>query len=142
MTARRTRRFAERTSVPVGKTKSDIEDLLRKHGATQTFTGTDSDSQMLHCGFAIEGRHVKLRATTANGKGSTEQKERQAWRALLLLVKAKLEIIAMGYTTFEVEFLANLVLPNGQTVADDVLPKVAKAYESGKMPNLLPSGEK
>lgn len=48
----------------------------------------------------------------------------------------------MGYTTFEVEFLANLVLPNGQTVADDVLPKVAKGYESGKMPNLLPSGEK
>lgn len=136
------RRFAERTSVPAGKSRSDIEDLLRKHGATQTFTGTDSDNQVLHCGFSIEGRQVKMRATTANGKGPAEQRERQAWRALLLLVKGKLEMIAMGYTTFEVEFLANLVLPNGSTVADDVLPKVAKAYESGKMPNLLPSGEK
>lgn len=142
MKRRPPRRFAEATKVPIGKTKAEIEELLRKHGAKQTLSGTDTESGNLLCGFTMDGRQVRMTAVTSNGKGSAEQRERQAWRALLLLVKGKLEIIAMGYTTFENEFLANLVLPNGQTVADDVVPKIAKAYESGKMPNLLPSGER
>lgn len=135
----RARRFAERTAVPVGKSKADIDDLLRKHGATQTLMGTDSDGEVLLLAFSLEGRQFRIRART-NGKGQQEQREKQAWRTLLLLVKAKLELVAMGMSTLETEFLAHVVLPNGQTVADDVLPKILKCYESGKMPNLLPMG--
>lgn len=133
------RRFAERTSVPIGKSKSDIEDLLRRRGAAQTATASDSESEMLMLAFTLDGRQFRIRAST-KGKGSPEQRERQAWRALLLLLKGKLEMVAMGMSSLEAEFLANIVLPNGQTVGDDVLPKIAKCYESGKMPNLLPMG--
>lgn len=145
----RRRRYAERTSVPVGKSKADLETLLRKSGASQTLTGTDSNACALVLGFTLEGRQFRIKVLTGPALTSAtkaqqdkqEQRERQAWRTLLLLVKAKLEVVAMGQSTIESEFLANVVLPNGKTVADDVLPKLLKAYESGKMPNLLPMGE-
>jgi hypothetical protein len=60
------------------------------------------------------------------------------WRSLLLRIKAKLEAIADGMTTVEEEFLANLMLPDGSTVIEEVLPRLAVAYETGKMPQLLP----
>ena len=40
-----------------------------------------------------------------------EQAERQAWRALLLVIKAKLEAVEAGITSIEQEFLPNMVLP-------------------------------
>lgn len=137
------RRYAEGTTVPVGKSKDELETILRKAGATQTITGTDSDGQILLLGFTLESRQFRLKATTAReGRRASrqDQLEREAWRALVLIVKAKLEVVAMGQSTVESEFLANVVLPNGSTVGDDVLPKLNRAYESGKMPNLLPMG--
>jgi len=34
--------------------------------------------------------------------------------------------------------MANIVLPNGSTVSQFMLPQIAEAYESGQMPKLLP----
>ena len=37
------------------------------------------------------------------------------------------------------EFLAHIVLPNDEGTVDDwLMPQIDKAYESGKMPPLLP----
>ena len=66
--------------------------------------------------------------------------ERRSWRALLLIVKAKLEMIANGGSSAEREFLADMLLPNGETVATAILPGIAKSYASGEMPRrLLPA---
>lgn len=54
------------------------------------------------------------------------------------MIKAKLEAVESGISTFDTEFLGHLVLPNGQTVADAVVPRVVEAYETGAMPALLP----
>ena len=63
------------------------------------------------------------------------------WRALVLIIKAKLECIESGLSTVEEEFLASVVLPNGKTVGSYVAPALAKAYDSGQMPRrLLPGG--
>lgn len=67
-----------------------------------------------------------------------EQAVRQKWRALSLVVKAKLEAVESGITTFEEEFLAHIVLPNGQRVGAWMIPQVTEAYELGTMPPLLP----
>lgn len=45
-----------------------------------------------------------------------EQATRQRWRALHLVVKAKLEAVESGITVFDDEFLAHIVLPDGGTV--------------------------
>ena len=39
---------------------------------------------------------------------------------------------------FEDEFLAHIVLPNGQTMGEFAKPQIAQAYDSGEMPSLLP----
>jgi len=67
-----------------------------------------------------------------------EQAARQRWRALALVIKAKLEAVESGITSFDEEFLAHLMLPNGNTVGQFMLPQVRQAYETGAMPPLLP----
>ncbi|WP_198651245.1 hypothetical protein [Salinicola sp. CPA57] len=66
-----------------------------------------------------------------------EQACRQRWRALALVIKAKLEAVESGITMFEEEFLAHIVLPNGGTVGGWMLPQIKKSYDSGSMPPLL-----
>ena len=67
-----------------------------------------------------------------------EQACRIKWRALALTIKAKLEAVETGITTFESEFLSYTVLPNGKTVAEEILPKLDLINKSGAMPKLLP----
>ena len=66
-----------------------------------------------------------------------EQEDRRIWRSLLLVIKAKLESVNTGIATFEQEFLNNIVMPNGRTVGEIVLPQIAESYASGKMPLAL-----
>ena len=69
-----------------------------------------------------------------------EQACRQRWRALGLVVKAKLEAVEVGIATFDEEFLSYIVLPNNTTVGDHLVPQVAQAYLDGSMPPMLPEG--
>jgi hypothetical protein len=47
-------------------------------------------------------------------------------------VKAKLEAVESGITSFEDEFLAHVMLPNGGTVSDLLRPQLAAAYDPEK----------
>ena len=53
------------------------------------------------------------------------------------MIKAKLEAVESGISVFEEEFLAHLVMPDGKTVGQSILPQVEAAYQTGKMPSLL-----
>jgi hypothetical protein len=66
-----------------------------------------------------------------------EQACRQRWRALALCIKAKLEAVAAGITTFEDEFMAHIVMPDGMTVGQHIRPKIESAYSSQAMVPLL-----
>ena len=59
----------------------------------------------------------------------------------MLIVKAKLEAIEAGISTIEREFLADVVMPNNQTVGQWLAPQIEQVYLSGKMPPLLPGAE-
>jgi hypothetical protein len=41
-----------------------------------------------------------------------------------MVIKAKLEAVASGITTFDEEFLAHVVLETGETVAEQMIPKL------------------
>jgi hypothetical protein len=60
-----------------------------------------------------------------------EQACRQRWRALALAIKAKLEAVECGITSFEEEFFAHLVVPGhgGKTIGQLMLHRVSEAYE-------------
>lgn len=54
-----------------------------------------------------------------------DQEERERWRVLVLLVKAKLEAIELGYSTVEREFLADIVAKDGRTVGEYIIDQLA-----------------
>jgi hypothetical protein len=66
-----------------------------------------------------------------------EQAVRQRWRALALVIKAKLEAVEAGISSVEDEFLAFVMLPNGSTVGETIAPQIEASYATGQMPPLL-----
>lgn len=67
-----------------------------------------------------------------------EQDCRQRWRALALAIKAKMEAVECGITSFEEEFLAHIVIPGqgGKTMGQLMLRRVDEAYATGEAPQL------
>ena len=148
--------YAENTDVSSDRSRAEIEKTLTRYGADQFFYGWDNNAATI--GFRMENRRVQFllplpdrnadefRYTPAKKylrddkakQAAYEQAVRRSWRALALVVKAKLEAVESGITTIEEEFLAHIVLPNGSRVADFMVPQVARAYETGRMPPLLP----
>lgn len=130
--------YAEKTTVPVSKSRMEIEDLIRKHGAGQFVSGYSGNRVMI--GFTAYNRQVRFMVDIPAGKTQkdTEQLERQRWRALLLVIKAKFEAIDSGVSCFDDEFLAHIVLPDGKTCGDYMVPQLEAVYETGQMPELLP----
>lgn len=148
-------RFAEGTEVSVERSRAEIERLITRYGATSTaFMNGPGRSMVI---FEAEGRRVVFELPlpdVAEGRfnrspggrrvntperrhAAWEQACRQRWRALALVIKAKLEAVAAGITTFEDEFLAHIMMPDGQTVGHHVKPAVAAWYQGGKMRPLL-----
>lgn len=146
-------RYASETEVSCAKSRIDIETTLQRYGAEQFAYASTADKAMI--GFVMDARQVRFvlplppRANfrmTQTGRERTEKSQadaweqacRQRWRALLLVIKAKLEAVECGISCFEQEFMANIVLPDGQTAGDYLLPQIARAYDTGTMPPSLP----
>jgi hypothetical protein len=151
-------RYAETTEVPSDRSRAEIEATLRRYGATQFAYGWDQQAATI--GFGIGARLVRFRLpmpdptdrrfTHTPGRGQLrndtaraaeyDRAVRQTWRALALVIKAKLEAVAAGITTVEDEFLAHTVLPNGSTVGDWARPQIEQALSRGEMPALMITG--
>lgn len=133
--------YAERTGVPADRSKSEIEKILQRAGASQFATLMMSERAAV--AFTIGGRNYRFTVPLpSQSKALTvqayEQQKRQRWRALCLVIKAKLEAGRSGITSLETELLPYAVLPGGRTVADEALPALKRAYESGRDVPLLP----
>jgi len=134
-----TRLYAAGTKVPIAKTRAEIEQLLERHKAKQYGTAVDYEARLARVQFRLHDRIVRFVITLPDPKrfystAKLEQAERQKWRALLLVIKAKLEAVENAIATFEEEFLAHIVLPNDQTVGTTIAPFVAQAYATSRMP--------
>lgn len=139
--------YAEKTTVSVFKSQEEIRKILTKHGAQGFAFGETLESAMIQ--FKIKNRIIKfvvslpVKHVTKNKKGylmgdkDVEQTKRSRFRVLALAIKAKLECVEIGVTTLEQEFLAHILLPNGNTVGEVALPEISSAYETGHTPKLL-----
>jgi hypothetical protein len=126
--------YAKRTMVPADRTRLEIEELMKKRGADQFFSGGDQNRAVL--AFRLQGRHLRFQLPL--GAKLTPQQVRSRWRQLLLVIKAKLEAIDIGILSLEEAFLGETVLPDKQTVAEYMAPQLENAYRSGQMPLALP----
>lgn len=134
-------KYASTTKVPVIKSRADVEKLCIKYGATSYTCGWHQQGSTV--AFEMNGRVVKMdvplaKASDYRYENQREQADRQMWRVVLLILKAKFELIETMPDAFEAEFLAYLVLPDGSTVGQETIPKLREAYETGQMPKLLP----
>jgi hypothetical protein len=146
--------YAASTEVSSSRSRDEIERTLERYGADQFMYGWQDNAAVV--AFRMEGRHIKFilpmpakdeQRFTHHSRGMREpsaalkeweQATRQRWRALALVIKAKLEAIESGISLFEDEFMANIVLPGGETVSEFMRPQIAEAYRIGKAPDLLP----
>jgi hypothetical protein len=133
--------YAAKTTVTVDRSKLEIERILKRWGADQFAYGWQQTSAMI--GFRVERRNVRLvlplpREEEYASVRAYDQAVRQRWRALNLVLKAKLEAVEIGISTIEAEFLAGLLLPDGSTMLDWAQPQIERAYTQGIMPSILP----
>ncbi len=148
-------KYAERTEVPIDRSKAEIEKTLMRYGADQFVYGTMLGRAMI--AFRANDRFVRFTlplpdpgsrefSRTPTGRSRIKnaaqrefaQEVRRRWRALSLNIKAKLEAVETGITTFEQEFMAHIVLPDGLTVGEFMTPQIELAYETKEMPKALP----
>jgi len=152
-------RYASHTAVPAERSRTEIERTLTRYGATTFVYGWQDEAAVV--AFELRGRQVKFvlplpakasRAfiytpgrrrlrTPEQALQAWEQTTRQCWRALALIIKAKLEAVASGVTTFEDEFSSRFMLPDGNTVGQWLHPQLVQAYETRRMPPMLPLPE-
>ena len=157
-------KFAKDTTVSVATSQAEIERTLERYGADSFVRAWDGDKAIV--GFRLKNRFMRFilplpskesfryvertwrnesggeragqRRTDIQTNAHWEQACRQRWRALNLVIKAKLEAVDAGISTIEDEFLANIVLPSGDTVSHWMHPQIEEAYRTGHMPPMLP----
>jgi hypothetical protein len=143
-------KFAHDTSVPVERSRAEIESLVTKYGATKFISSWDDRESLLF--FVCQDRMIKFRLplptmleaeTTESGqirhlestrKSWLEQEKRRRWRALVLCIKAKLEAVASGIESFDEAFLSHIVTDNKRTVYERV-------FVAGSSIKMLPPAE-
>ncbi len=148
-----TGRYAEGTSVDPSRSRQEIERTLARFNATAFAYGWEGDQAMV--GFVVGDRQVRFYLplpertdvrTTPGGRSRTTQQieaaleaeTRRRWRALALAIKAKLEVVETGISTFDEEFLAHIVLPDGTQVGPRVLAELEQAKGTGRVaPRML-----
>lgn len=148
--------YAEKTSVSPEKSRAEIERILSRYGAAAFSYGYEGDRAMV--AFQAEGRFVRFQVTTppledfrhapgrsyrtrtqSQQQAAQEQAIRQRWRALALVIKAKLESIESGIETFDEAFMPHILLPDMTRAGDWLSPQIERAYETGEMPDMLPA---
>lgn len=149
--------YAKDTTVSVEASRAEIERILRRYKAEGFYYASEADRAMI--AFRMAGRMVRFtiklpsradKAFTTYMRGSVryqrepnsaeklwEQACRQKWRALALVIKAKLEAVEAGITTVEDEFLAATLLADGRTYGEHAKAELDRIYAEGGMPRPL-----
>jgi hypothetical protein len=150
-----TARYAAETEVPVERSKRQIELMLQQHGANAYHTGWDQTRDIIEFGWQdkqirfvlprpnktdFELSPGKLTRNPTQIARAMEQADRQRWRALYLVVRAKLEAVEAGIAIFEEEFMAFIVIPGrNQTIGEILVPQIGAGHFDVK--RLLPVNE-
>lgn len=148
-------KYAADTSVPVSKSRDEIERTLARFGAS-AFAYFSNSAGDVAIGFEIANLRVQMhmslppkgdfelsptgrQRTAATAEAEWEKACRQRWRSLANGIKAKLALVDDGISTVEREFLADVMTPDGQTVGQKVLPELRAIAQGREVPALMPA---
>ncbi len=145
-------RYAEGTTVSADQSISELKRSINRFGATGFAYAEQGNRVQVH--FQSNGLVIRFDMTlparedfrlTETGRirsqsaalDEWEKACRRQWRSLAAVVKAKLIAVDDGISTFEQEFLAFVVLPNGETVGDRMVPDIRAIATTGNVPSVL-----
>lgn len=136
------RRYAEKTSVPIDRSRVEVERVLERYGCSRFGIMNESDGSALL--YFEHGDRSFQFAVKVPLKGKFryesdwEAERRRRWRVMVLTLKANLEAVASGLVTFEEIFLAHVVIPgSAKTLGQVLLPKLDALYAGQSLPALL-----
>lgn len=150
--------YAANTSVPIERSRAELERTLERYGATAFGYMTEPGRAVIM--FEANNRRIRFvlplphrddREFTHHSRGARtapqalaawEQACRQKWRALNLAIKAKLEAVEAEICEFEDEFLAFVMLPDGTSMGERARTAIDHAYNTGTMPALMPGASR
>lgn len=134
------RRFAEGTDVPVERSQAELAGILRKHGVLRQAWASAPEGDTLQ--FELEGHQYRLRIERFDAEGLHAQWEldgrppttlkylpsdtqvqaewRRRWRAIVLLLKAKLEFAEGDQSTVVRELMPYALLRDGRTLEEAI----------------------
>lgn len=149
--------YARETQVPIERSKAEIEKILMRYGATgfAYAARNDAGNEQAVIIFQVKDRRVRFNLPLPRMSEFKEDKRgwerrqdvwmklwsqacRSRWRALALVIKAKLEAVESGITVFEEEFLAHLVTSGGRTVGERLIPELGAALKTPASLPMLP----
>ncbi len=149
------RRFAEGTEIDASRSMHEVITLLRRHGAEDVgYLGRNGYecvvfrvcNRTIRIGFPVPQRDDPQFKKSPTGRRRRnddlayrewEREVKRLWRSMVLVVKSKMEAIHSGVATFEQEFLPYVVLGNGRTVAEAIIPQLEAAEAKGQLPAQL-----
>lgn len=141
--------FAVDTGVPVDRTKGQIEAMLRARGATEFINGWSETEDRIKFRIGnvaiqftlprVDATDPQIASEPRSGRPRSAEmisrlvakRDRSRWRSLYLVIKAKLEAVDAGIAIFEKEFLAFVVMRDGTTVGDLIVPQIQAATAKG-----------
>lgn len=157
--------YARGTEVSVERSQTELARLLDRAGCRKHSFSRDNDCGLSWVVFVLEDRQYRIevpqptradiRRRLDRGKlpkgwlgwdearrtewvdRQVDQHAREAWRLIVLVTKAKLELVAAGFSSYQEQFLASLMLPDGALLGAAAAPAIAQAYESGSQPALF-----
>lgn len=141
-------RYARGTTVTVPSTQQELAAVFSRYGVDTYGFGATPGQAVVQ--FEVKSLPIRVaiplpprpamervrnpktgRDVDAMTRWATEVRE--AWRALLLLVKSGLEAIERGITSADRVFMAWLVTPDGRTLDDHVLPAYLQSLATGRL---------
>jgi len=132
-------KYAKTTKVSIENSQIEIQKLLRKYGATRYAIDWENNNIL----FELFGRSVRIHVKDPNINDKEiqltpsgyqrnptsiqtafDQAKRQMWRVMLLFLKSTLEAIDMGVIELDQAMFPYFLLPNGKTVAEQLIPQL------------------
>lgn len=145
--------YAENTQVPIERSRAEIESTLRKFGARKIMTLLDDELNTSLVGFEINNISYKIKipmpdpndpdfrkTPTGRRRKSTQtvnneyiQEAKRRWRSLQIYIKAILIASDDKIIQLETMLMPFIILPDGLTVSETIIPQLEKAFKDGSL---------
>lgn len=123
--------YAQGTKVKVSSSQEEIIKALGKHGVKRHAVAQNEEK------FSLQFQHkeylyrIEVPIPRIANINQREQRIRELWRLLVLVIKSKLESVASGLFVFDQEFMPFIVDPTTNTTAYVTTKAlIAQAYQS------------